>query len=94
MNIPDASNLKVCYEDATNAKNAKKRGNNDMKANTYQETATIIPFPGRFGAKNGKNGNFLKNGTEENTTKICIAAESGSWYHLEAIRDAEHAPKN
>ncbi len=63
-----------------------------MTTSMDRASAKIYQFPlrGRFAANNGGEDKFAAKIAMPYATKIAF----GSWYHEEAIREAEHARKN
>jgi hypothetical protein len=63
-----------------------------MSANPNQGTARIYQFPaGGRAALGGRSANEAKSVTE--TPRVNEAMCSGSWYHEEAIREAQSQTK-
>jgi hypothetical protein len=61
-----------------------------MSANQGQESAQIYQFPaGGRAALGGKRYDQFKAVPVQAAPHVCEAVCSGSWYHEEAIRDAE-----
>lgn len=63
-----------------------------MNTNHSQESARIYQFPaGGRAALGGKRYDELKTVTAQAVTRANEAACSDSWYHADAIREAERA---
>jgi len=57
-----------------------------MQKDIEKPSAVIIQFPGRKGTPNGLTGKRNTHVADPFETR-CAAADGGSWYHADAIRE-------
>jgi uncharacterized protein DUF2735 len=65
-----------------------------MTTSSYRGSATILQFPVRGRATVGDHGEEAKYTADLTVPRGATAAFGGSWYHEEAVQEAERARKN